>query len=393
LDLILRNGYLPGRRRPVDVGIRGGEIVEIAPRLNATAIREIDVRDGLIAPGLVDGHMHLDKALTADRVPGGARGLLGLEDLKRAISASREIKRAFTVGDVRDRAITVARMSACAGTVLLRTHVDVDPMVGLTGLKGVLEARKACAPWIEIQIVAFPQEGTLRAPGTEDLLRQALELGADAIGGIPALDDDPKKHVDIVFALAKEFNRPIDMHVDESDRAEDFTLPYVLEKTELEGLGGQVTVAHISSLAVLPDEIALPTIARLASAGVNVCVNPIIIKITRLRELLAAGVNVFFGSDNIRDPFYPLGNGNPLSNALLACQLTAMGSHEELARAFDAVSGNAAQALGKRVYGLAEGSPADLVLFRASTAAEAIIDQLPPVAIIRQGNLVQCHWH
>lgn len=387
-DTIIRNARLAGETRPVDVGLRGERVSAVAPRLATAAVAEIDARGGLVSIGLVNGHAHLDKALIADRLPGGARGLLGLEDLRRAIAATTEVKRAFTPEDVAQRTIVAARMAVRGGTTLLRTHVDVDPIVGLTGMRGALAAKEACAPWLDLQVVAFPQEGIFRAPGTEDLLRAACQMGADAIGGIPALDDRPEEHVDLVFRLAREFSRPVDMHVDESDRPEDFTLPYVIQKVRQESVQGQVTVGHISSLSVLPDEVALRTIADLAEARVNVSVNPMIIKITRLRDLLAAGVNVMFGSDNIRDAFNPLGNAQPLGTALLACQLAALGSHEDLEQAFAAISTNAARALGEPGRTVAEGQLADLALFRAATPAEAILDQTPPWAVFKRGRPV-----
>jgi len=387
LDMVIRNGHLPDRPGRVDVGVRHGIIAVVDTTVQDVAVVEIDARGGLIAPGLVNGHAHLDKALTADRVPGGPRGIQGLADLQRAIAAMREIKRAFTAEDVHHRAVAAARLAVQGGTSLLRTHADVDPIVGLTGIEGLLAARETCAPWLDMQIVAFPQEGIFRAPGTETLLREALRIGADAIGGIPALDDRPDEHVDLVFQLAREFGCPVDMHVDESDRPEDFTLPYVIERTRQAGMAGRVTVGHISSLAVLPDEVARPTIQALAEAGISVSVNPIVIKITRLRELLDAGVTVMFGSDNLRDPFYPLGNAHPLGTALLACQLGSLGGEADLMRAFDAISTDAARALGVRNYGVAVGRPADLVLFHAATTAQVLLDQRLPRAVLKQGKL------
>ncbi|MDP9362912.1 MAG: amidohydrolase family protein, partial [Chloroflexota bacterium] len=357
-------------------------------RLRGEAAAELDARGGLVVPGLVDGHVHLDKALTADQAPPGQVGdLRTREGLERAIAASRELKRGFTVEGVRERAIRVARMAASAGTTLLRSHVDVDPIVGLTGIRGVLEAKRICAPWIEIQVVAFPQEGIFRASGTEELLRESLRLGADAVGGAPALDDRPAEHIRLVFRLAEEFGLPVDMHVDESDRPEDFTLPFVIDETFRTGVPA-VTVAHISSLAAQPDDVAQATIAGLVEAGINVSVNPIIVKITRLRELFAAGANVMFGSDNLRDSFYPLGNANPLGTALLACQLAALGSERDLLLAFDAVTTNAARALGHAGDGVTEGAPADLVVFEAATPTEALRDQRPPRSVLKAGRLV-----
>ncbi len=387
VDLVIRNARLPRGEGVADVAVGDGRVVAIGPRFPGVAVAELDARGGLVAPGLVDGHVHLDKALTADRVPPGMLGDLRTRaGLERAIAAAREIKRGFTVEDVRDRTIRTARLAARAGTTLLRSHVDVDPIVGLTALRGVLEAKRACAPWLEIQVVAFPQEGVFRASGTEELLREALRLGADAVGGIPALDERPAEHVRLVFQLAREFGRAVDMHVDESDRPEDFTLPLVIEEASRCRDVTSVTVGHISSLAVQPDDVARATIAALVEAGIHVSVNPIILKITRLRELLSEGANVMFGSDNVRDPFSPLGDANPLGTALLACRLAGLGSEQDLVRAFDAVTVNAARALGRVPHGVTEGARADLVVFEATTPTEAILDQRPPRAVLKAGR-------
>ncbi len=388
IDLVIRNARLPRHSDVLDVAVGDGRVVTIGPRLPGEAVVELDARGGLVAPGLVDGHVHLDKALTADQAPPDQIGDLRTRDgLERAIAASRVLKQGFTVESVRERTIRAARMAARAGTTLLRSQVDVDPIVGLIGIRGVLEAKQVCAPWIEIQVVAFPQEGIFRAPGTEELLREALRLGADAVGGAPALDDRPAEHICLVFRLAEEFGLPVDMHVDESDRPGDFTLPYVVDEASRPD-APTVTIAHISSLAVQPDDVARATIARLVDVGIHVSVNPIIVKITRLRELFEAGANVMFGSDNLRDPFYPLGNANPLGTALLACQLAALGSEQDLLRAFDAVTANAARALGRPGHGVTEGSPADLVVFEATTASEAILDQRPPRFVLKAGRIV-----
>jgi len=277
-------------------------------------------------------------------------------------------------------------MSSRAGTTALRTHVDVDPIVGLTGILGVLEAREACAGLIDIQIVAFPQEGIFRSAGTKDLMREAIKLGVDAVGGAPALDDHPQNHVRAVFDLAGEFGLPVDMHVDESDQRDDFTLPFVIQAAREQRVPN-VTVAHISSLCMQTDSVARSTIAALADTGIHVVVNPIIVKITRLRELLDAGVSVVFGTDNLRDPFYPLGTANPLASSIFACQIAALGTPLDLRRAFDAVTINAARMMGlASPLGVVEGAVADLVVFPSATPEEVVLDQQPPLFVFKGGR-------
>ena len=386
VDVAIRNARLADTQGTVDILIHDGRIASIVKLAAARGSLEIDARAGLVTAGLVEPHIHLDKALTADRVPAGSVGdLRTRRGLELAIRASRDIKRAFTVEDVRERAIRVALMASRAGTIALRTHVDVDPIVGLTGIRGVLEAREACAGLIDIQIVAFPQEGIFRSAGTQGLMREAIRLGADVVGGAPALDDRPQDHVRAVFDLAVEFGLPVDMHVDESDQREDFTLPFVIEAAR-ERRVPRVTVAHISSLAVQTNDVARSTIATLADTGIHVVVNPIIVKITRLRELLDAGVSVMFGSDNLRDPFYPLGAANPLGSALLACQIAALGTSKDLRRVFDAVTLNAARMMGfSAPWGVVAGAVADLAVLPSATPEAVVLDQLPPLFVLKGG--------
>jgi cytosine deaminase len=389
VDAAIRNAHVATTEGCVDILIHDGRIASIMKSAGVRADVEIDAHGGLVTTGLVEPHVHLDKALTADRVPSGSVGdLRTRKGLEVAIRATRDIKRSFTVTDVRDRAIRAARMAARAGVTTLRTHIDVDPIVGLTGIRGVLEARETCAGLIDIQIVAFPQEGIFRSSGTEDLLRDAIRLGADAVGGAPALDERPQDHVRCVFNLAREFGLPVDMHVDESDQREDFTLPFVIEEARAGGVPS-VTVAHISSLSVQTHDVARATILELADTGIHVVVNPIIIKITRLRELLDAGVSVMFGSDNVRDPFYPLGAVNPLHSALLACQIAALGTREDLRQAFDAVTVNPSRMTGtSSTGGVVKGAVADLAVFPSPTPEEVILDQQAPLAVIKGGRVV-----
>lgn len=389
VDVKIRNARVADTEGTVDILIQDGRIASILKSTETQASLEIDAHGGLVSTGLVESHIHLDKALTADRAPAGSVGDLRTRSgLEVAIRVTRDIKREFTEEDVRERAIRVARMASRAGTTALRTHVDVDPIVGLTGIRGVIQAREACAGLIDLQIVAFPQEGIFRSAGTEDLMREAMHLGADVVGGAPALDDCPQDHVRAVFDLAGEFGLPVDMHVDESDQRADFTLPFVIDAAR-EKRVPRVTVAHISSLAVQTDEVARSTIASLADAGIYVVVNPIIVKITRLRELLDAGVSVMLGSDNVRDPFYPLGAVSPLASSIFACQIAVLGTPQDLRWGFDAVTLNPARMMGLPLpMGVVEGAVADLAVFSSATPEDVLLDQQPPLFVFKNGRLV-----
>lgn len=214
-DLIIRRGRVAGHDRPVDVAVRRGRIARIAERIAAKGDVELSADGRLVAPTFVEPHIHLDKALMSERVPPNVLGTLA-----EAIEILWEAKRRYTVEDVAERAGRVVEWAVAHGVTLIRTHVDVDPIGGLTPLRGVLEARRRCRDLCEIQIVAFPQEGILKSPGTARLLASAMREGADLVGGMPHAEDTPEdaiRHVGTAFRLAQRSRAAIDMHVDETD--------------------------------------------------------------------------------------------------------------------------------------------------------------------------------
>jgi cytosine deaminase len=395
-DLVLRQASL-GTDSVVDIGVTGGRIAAIAPALPRANGAELNLNRQLTLRGYVDPHMHLDKAFLAERRPNVSG------TLTEAVAIAGDLKRAATRDDIAQRAMRVAEMAISNGVRAIRTHVDVDPIARLEGITALLEVRDALKGRIDIQIVAFPQEGLQQHKDEAlSLLRQALAQGADVLGGIPAWDRDAAAHIDSLFALARDFDVPLDMHVDESDDPATFTLPLIIEATRRYAYQGRVTVGHLCSLAAVPDEDAERTIDGLQTEGISVITLPSsnlylqgrgdrgVIRrgTTRIQELLKAKVTVAAGSDNLRDPFNPFGNANPAETAWLLAHAAHMGGRQDLTTAFAMVTDRAARIMGQEDWELTVGSPATLITLPVTTPAEAVITMARPVHRMLNGTLL-----
>lgn len=395
-DLVLRQAAL-SQGNVFDIGVQDGRIAAIERALPPTDGPELNLNRQLTLRGFVDPHMHLDKAFLAERRP-NVSGTLA-----EAVTIAGDLKREATRDDIAQRAMRVAEMAIANGVRAIRTHVDVDPIAKLEGLKALKQVRNALKGRIDIQIVAFPQEG-LEKQKDEALavLRQALEQGADVLGGIPAWDKDAAAHIDSLFALARDFDVPLDMHVDESDDPATFTLPLIVEATRRYGYQGRVTVGHLCSLAAVPHADAERTIKLLHEEGISVITLPSsnlylqgrqdrgVIRrgVTRVKELLAGNVQTAAGSDNLRDPFNPFGNANPAETAWLLAHAAHMGGARDLATAFAMVTDNAARIMGQENWDLTVGSPATMITLNAHSPAEAVISMARPVHRMLNGTLL-----
>lgn len=398
MDIIIRNGLLPARNERLNVGIIDGRIVEISPRIADSARLELDAKDCIVSSCFIDPHVHLDKCLTSDRLdPNGDYSFL-----PKRISAMQTLKRVFTKEDVRTRAVRAINMAVPHGTTIIRTNVEADPIVEFKCVDGILAAKEDCKDIANIQTVAFPQEGWLEnTDGTEmggrPYISEAMKRGIDIVGGNVNYwkwDSDPEKQVCDLFEIAMARDADIDLHLDNADHAVAFTLPFVAEKVIENGYHKRVTVSHIAALSYVPDRIAYNVIDLIKKAEINVCVLPGRIKLTRVRELFEAGVNVTIGTDNMQDAFSALGDGDMLKAMLLLAVVERMGFDTELAKIFDAGTINAARALGlENSYGIAEGKKADVVLIEASSIQDAIRYQAKKRAVIKNGKLVSDNGH
>jgi cytosine deaminase len=383
----------------VDVVLGDQIVTAVAPGAGAAVADRIDAAGGLLLPAYIDTHIHLDKVLIRDQLAENDGTLRG------AIESIHAAKRAYTAEDVRRRARAVIETSVLTGTTRLRSHVDVDTVGGLIPLEGVLAAARDCAQIAEVRTIAFPQEGIARDPGAADLMVAAMEAGADAVGGMPhweQTEDAQRDHVRFCFELAQRFDADVDMHVDETDDGSVRTLAMVIDETERRGWQGRVTAGHVCSLSAADDAYADRVIAGCARAGVTVVSNPVTNLViqgrgdrglvrrgtTRVRELLAAGVNLAFGQDCVQDGFYPFGRGDMLEVALVSAHTAHLATADEQLAALAAVTTAPATAWRLDDYGVVAGARADLQLYAAPTWSEVLRLQDPPRAVWSRGRLV-----
>jgi cytosine deaminase len=402
IDLRLRACRLPDVEdlgdRVVDLTIDAGRIVAIGPA-DEPAREVIDVGGRLVTTGLVESHIHLDKALLADRV---SATTAGLED---AIRLTAEAKRRFTADDIRERARRVLDLAVAAGTTAMRSHVEVDPILGLTAMEAILPLRDEYAPALDLQVCAFAQEGILQAPGTEALLRRALTMGADLVGGCPYNDTDGLKHIEVVFALARAFGVDADFHVDFFDEPDHLHIREIAEQTVRIGWQGRVAVGHATELGALPEYTQDAIFGELAGAGIGVITLPatdlylmgrrdefnIRRGLAPIRRLLEAGVPVALASNNIRNPFTPVGTADLTHMAFLAAVAAHMGTPAQLRALLAAITTHPARILRLPAYGLGVGAAADLVVWECERAEEIVATLPARAVVVKKGRVSVAH--
>ena len=394
LDLILEECRLPDGTLG-DLGCASGRIAAIGNLSGRPAERMLRCEGRAVTPGLVESHIHLDKALLSDRTP-SVEGTL-----QEAIRITGEAKRRFTVEDIRARARAVLDMAVRHGTTAMRSHVEVDPIVGLQGLEALLPLKAEYAPALDLQLCAFAQEGILQAPGTETLLAEALRQGADVIGGCPYNDSDPFAHIDIVFRLAREFGVDADFHVDFFDEPEHLHLRYIAEQTVRHGWQGRVALGHCTELAALAPPDLGPIAELLAEAGVGVITLPatdlylmgrkdthrVRRGLTPVKRLLAAGVTVAAATNNVRNAFTPVGNANLALMGFLLTVGAHMGTVAEQAEVLKMLTEYPARLLRLATHGLAVGCQADLVVWDTQRADEIAATLASPRFVVKRGRV------
>ncbi len=399
-DLIIRHARLHRREGLVDIAVQDGKFARVTRDISESATREIDVDGRLVSPPFIDAHVHLDAVLTVGQPRYNTSGTL-LE----GIQIWSERKPSLTREDVKRRVLEEVRWEVAQGTLHIRSHVDVcDPE--LTALRALLEVREEVRDICDLQLVAFPQDGIMSFPNGRELMRKAMELGCDIVGGIPHYEwtrDMGVEDVHYAFALAKEFNRDVDCHVDETDDPHSRFTEVMAADTIMQGWEGRVTASHCTAMHSYDNAYAFKFMRLLARAGMHVIANPfdnVVLQgrfdtypkrrgIARVKELLAVGVNVALGHDSIMDPWFPLGRGDMLAAAQLALFLCHMSGYEEINDVLDLITTNAAKTL--RIsdrYGIEEGKPADFLVLDAPTAFEALRLLPARLHVFKQGREV-----
>jgi cytosine/creatinine deaminase len=391
------------RPDPVDILVEGDRIVAIRPpgelpAASAPDTVELRAEGRLLSPSLVDPHVHMDAALTVGEPRYNVSGTL-----IEGIHTWAERKKSLTRDDVMSRAREAILWEVAQGTGFIRSHVDVcDP--ALTALRALLELREELRDIVDLRLIAFPQDGILSFPNGKELMREAMRLGCDVIGGIPHYEhtrDDGVAEVDFLFELARETGAPIDLHCDETDDDQSRFLEVVAARTIRDGMGGRVVAGHTTAMGSYDDAYAFKLIQILRHAGVTIVANPldnIVLQgrfdtypkrrgMTRVKELDAAGINVGCGHDSIMDPWYPLGRGSMLDALSMLVHVAQMTGRDELFRAYEMITTNPARA-AEVTYGVKEGLPANFVVFDCEDEAEAI--RLRPAArwVVRLGRIV-----
>ena len=395
MDLIIRNARLTDRRSDelTDIGIADGRIVAIEPGFSAEA-EVYDAQGRLACPGLVESHIHLDKSRIIDRCVPQQRSQLS------PIKGVAPLKKGMTVEDVRGRAEQTLEQCIMHGTTRMRTQVELDPGIGMRGFEAVASLIDDYKWAIEVEICVFPQEGLTNYPGTEELLVEGLKRGAKVLGGAPRYDSDHAGQIERIFALAREFDVDIDMHLDVGNTPDAMDIHLVRDLTRKYKRGGRVVVGHMAKLSLLPPD-QVTTIARqLADAGIAVTVLPAtdLFLMGRDQEhnirrgvadanlLLEHGVNCSLSSNNILNPATPYGDCSLIRMANLYANVVQLDRAAQLHECFRMLTDRSASLLNLRDYGFAVGHPADVVIINARSPEQAISEIAQPVAVFKNGR-------
>ena len=393
LDLILRDARLADRSDALDIGIADGRIVVLAPGLSGDG-RTIDLGGRLAVPGLVETHIHLDKTCILDRCT------IREGTVQEAIAEVARAKRNFTAEDVYARGRRTLERCIAQGTTHMRTHVEVDPGIGMLGFEAVQQLARDYAWAIDVELCVFPQEGLINLPGTDALLIEGLKRGARTIGAVPYVDSDPRRHIDRVFEIARDFDVDIDMHLDLAETADGMQIEYVCEQTERFGYGGRVAVGHATQLSVLPRARFEQIARRLALVGVAVTVLPatdlflmgrrqehsIPRGVTPAHRLVELGVNCSLSTNNVMNPFTPYGDASLIRMANLYANVCHVCTSDGLALCLDMVTGRSARLMRLDGYAIALGNPADLTVLDAPDAATAVAELAQPLYGFKRGR-------
>jgi cytosine/creatinine deaminase len=395
MDLIVRNACIlqDGQLRVVDIGIEDGVIAAVAPALSAVG-NERDAAGCLVVPGLIETHIHLDKTCIMDRCR--------IEEgtVAEAVRETAAAKRNFTVEDVYARARQTLERCISHGTMRMRSHVELDPGIGMIGLDAIGQLRRDYAWAVDLELCVFPQEGLTNNPGTEELLIEGLRRGARTIGAVPYFDTDPRAQIDRIFAIARDFDAEIDMHLDLAESTQGMQIEYVCRKTAEYGWGGRVAVGHVTQMSLLPPDRFQAITAQLADAGVAVTVLPStdlhlmgrshdhamprgVVAVESLRH---AGVTCSISTNNVLNPFTPYGDGSLIRMANLYANVCHVSRPADLAGCLDMITGAAARLMRLDDYGIKVGALADLVGIDARHPAEAISTLAQPLWGIKRGR-------
>ncbi|MBI5279184.1 MAG: amidohydrolase family protein [Burkholderiales bacterium] len=399
LDLLITNATLPDGRANMSVAVRGGRIAEVTQGLQAPAHESVDARGRLLAPPFCDPHFHMDSVLTYGNPRVNESGTL-LE----GIQLWGELKPTLEADGIVERALAYCDMAVAKGLLAIRSHVDTSD-ASLLAVDALLDVKRRVAHAIDLQLVAFPQDGVLRSRGGVDNLKRALDKGVDVVGGIPHFERtmaEGAASVKLLCELAAERGKPVDMHCDESDDPLSRHIETLAFEAQRLGLQGRVTGSHVTSMHSMDNYYVSKLLPLIAESGVAIVANPLINitlqgrhdtyprrrGMTRVPELMRSGITVAFGHDCVMDPWYALGSGDMLEVAHMGLHVAQMTSVRGIRACFDAVTANAAKVMGLGGYGLEAGCDASFVLLQAKDVVEAIRLRANRLKVWRSGRLL-----
>ncbi len=399
LDYIIRNTKLPGKSGTFDLGINGGLFVEISESLQAIGHREFDAKGYLTTPPFVDSHFHMDATLSL-----GLPRLNHSGTLLEGIQIWGELKPELTAEALKSRALELLNWSVAKGTLAIRTHVDVtDP--SLLAVDVLLEVKEEMKDWVDIQIVAFPQDGVLRTDGGKDLLLAALDKGVEVVGGIPHYErtmGEGSTAISWLCGVAESRGLLVDMHCDESDDPHSRHIEQLVYETHRMGLGSRVTASHLTSMHSMDNYYVSKLLPLMAESGIQAICNPLINiyiqgshdsypkrrGLTRVPELLDSGINVAFGHDCVMDPWYPMGSHDMLEVAHMGAHCLQMMGASQIDTLFEMITGRGAAVMKLENYGIKKGNPADCVILQAGSVMESLRLRPNRLAVFRRGNII-----
>lgn len=400
LDLIIRQAHIAGKNEPCDISCQDGLILEVRPHINAHAKIEIDASGRFVTPPFVDSHFHMDATLS----------ILGQErqnesgTLLEGIELWGKLKPGQTIEKIKERAHRLLKWSIARGTLAIRSHVDVcDPQ--LTTVQALLEVREEIKSYVDLQLVAFPQDGYLRDPKAKENMARALDMGVDVVGGIPHFErtmSQGGESVKLLCELAAERGLMVDMHCDESDDPHSRHIETLAAETIRCGLQGRVTGSHLTSMHSMDNYYVSKLLPLIEEAQLSTICNPLVNLVlqgrhdnypkrrglTRVKEMLAAGINVALGHDDVLDPWYPLGTHDMLEVAHMGIHALHMSGQKEMEALFRAVTYNPAKILGLKGYGLEKGCRADMVVLQARNAVDALRLKAARLQVVRGGKII-----
>lgn len=399
LDMLVRNVNLPDGRKGVDIAVKGGKIVEVSTGIQGPAVQQIEGHGYLASPPFVDSHFHMDSALSL-----GQPRLNQSGTLLEGIALWGDLKPQLTVDAIKQRALEMCRWAIARGTLCIRSHVDIcDDR--LLAVEALLDVRQQMKPYIDLQLVAFPQDGYLRYPGSIDNMQRTLDQGVDVIGGIPHFERttaEGSRSIKMLCELAADRELLVDMHCDETDDPMSRHVETLAYETNRLGLQGRVAGSHLTSMHSMDNYYVSKLMPLMRQADLQVVANPLLNitlqgrhdsypkrrGMTRVKELMDANINVAFGHDCVMDPWYSLGSHDMLEVAHMGLHVGQMTGIEQMNQAFSAVTSNGARALQLEGYGLEPGCHADIVILQASNAIEALRLRSERLYVIRRGQVI-----